>query len=248
MIKNKKIEDFLANLGLSENETKVYLSMLCLGRATVLQISKSSEVPRTTVYSIIEKLNQKGLTRTEVQGFKKKYVAESPERLEAMLEQRKHDLDTLLPEFEALYKLEGGESFIKYYEGSEAIKNAHFEMLKKLNYNDSFLVIGDPDKWERVNQSFGEKFVKERNKIKLQIRMLLVESETGSKYQSFEKEFGESIKLLPRDTEIETNVAITPKMLSIQQMVEPYVLVTIENKSIIHLHQQLFDVMWNAKY
>lgn len=219
--------------------------MLSLGPATILNISKASEVKRTTIYNILESLAKKGLTRVDIKGFKKLYAPEHPKKLEAMLDMRKNDLKDLYPELEAMFNLRGGESFIKYYEGTESIKNAYFELLDTLEHNDEFLVTGDPDRWEDVNNSFAAEFIKRRNKAKLRIRMMLVDSETSRKYKQFEKNFHEEIKLLPADSRLETNLVITPRKILIQQMIQPAVLVTVENKSIINMHVQHFNVMWN---
>jgi amidophosphoribosyltransferase len=55
MIKNLK------NLGLSDNEAKVYLSMLELGPSSVLEISAKAGVNRPTTYVQIETLKKMGL-------------------------------------------------------------------------------------------------------------------------------------------------------------------------------------------
>jgi len=237
----------LEELGLSANEAAVYVAMLSLGPATILAISKASDVKRTTIYNVLESLKKKGLARTDIRGFKKLYAAEHPKKLESMLERWKGDLRGLLPELEAVFDLKRGESFIKYYEGAEAICNAYFEVLEDLKHEDEFLVVGDPDRWEDTNRSFASAFIKERNKTKLLVRMMLVDSATASRYKEHEKEFGEEIRLLPADSKIETNLVITPRKVLIQQMLQPSVLVTIENKSIINMHTELFNVMWRNR-
>jgi sugar-specific transcriptional regulator TrmB len=244
MAKQSDIIESLENLGLSEYESKVYLAMLSLGPATILNISKASEVKRTTIYNILTSLGKKGLVRIDIKGFKKLYTPEHPRRLESMLELRKNDLKSLYPELEGLFNLRGGESFIKYYEGTESVKNAHFELLDELQHGDEFLVIGDPDRWESVNEDFGTAFIKRRNKIGLHIRMMLVDSETGRKYKEFEQNFQEEIRLLPKDSKLMTNLVVTPHKILIQEMLAPSVLVVIENKSIINMHTELFNVMW----
>ncbi|MDB5195119.1 MAG: Transcriptional regulator, TrmB [Parcubacteria group bacterium] len=236
----------LEGLGLSENESRVYLSMLSLGPASILNISKAADVNRTTIYNVIENLNRKGLTRVDAQGFKKLYVAEHPRRLETMLERRKDDFKELFPELEALFNLKGGQSFVRYYEGSESVRNLYFDLLDELEHNEEFLVIGDPEKWEQVNKSFGAEFIKQRNKRKLRIRMMLTDSETGRKYKQFERNFQEEIKFLPADSRIDTNLVITLRKILIQQMVNPIVAVTIETGSIVTMHQELFNVMWRT--
>ncbi len=163
-----------------------------------------------------------------------------------MLDSRKAELASLLPELEGLYNLKGGESLIKYYSGSESIRNVYFELIDSLEHNDEFLVIGDPDLWEKVNKSFGADFIKRRNKDKLNIRMILTDSELARTYKKFEKNFQEEIKLLPLGTVLDTNLVVTPRKILIQQMTNPVVVITIENMSAITMHRELFNVMWNG--
>ncbi|HYF29135.1 MAG TPA: helix-turn-helix domain-containing protein [Candidatus Paceibacterota bacterium] len=244
MAKSTEITASLEGLGLGANEAAVYIAMLSLGPATVLSISRASGVKRTTIYNVLESLKQKGLVRTDVRGFKQLYAAEHPKKLESMLEQRRGALLDLLPELEAQFDLKRGESFIKYYEGVGAIRNAYFEMLEGLNHDDEFLVVGDPDRWEDMNGSFATEFIRERNRKKLRIRMMLVDSSTARRYKEHETNFQETIKMLPADSKVDTNLVVTPRKVIIQQMLKPSILVSIENKSIITMHTELFNVMW----
>jgi len=91
MKKQDQLLETLEKIGLSENESRVYLASLSLGGSTILTIAKEARLPRTTVYTIIESLKKKGLIFTEEKGFKKLYVPQSPEQLEVMLELRKQD-------------------------------------------------------------------------------------------------------------------------------------------------------------
>src|SRR4051812_8491190 len=89
----------LTDFGLSDKEALVYLTSLELGSSSVLKISKLSGLKRPTVYLIVDSLITKGLMSIEVKGFKKQYVAESPDRLEAIFNERKHELMKNLPYF-----------------------------------------------------------------------------------------------------------------------------------------------------
>src|ERR1700752_4994326 len=102
-MKNEKLVETLKELGLADHEAKVYFGALSLGPGTILRIADASEVKRTTVYSVIESLKQKGLINVEINGLKKLYTAAAPEKLESILVQRKDRFKDLLPEFSALY-------------------------------------------------------------------------------------------------------------------------------------------------
>ena len=124
-MKNRKLVTILLDLGLTENEAMVYLATISLGPATIMKISRAAEIKRTTVYSVIESLKQKGLITIEVKGWKNLFVAESPEKLTSVINAKKQRLQNNMPEFLALYNLKGNESFLKYYEGIEAIKTIY---------------------------------------------------------------------------------------------------------------------------
>lgn len=78
---NEKMKQVLIELGLSETESRVYLSMLALGPASVQVIAKKAGVSRTAAYELISSLQNKGLASTFTKGKKKLFSAEDPEKL-----------------------------------------------------------------------------------------------------------------------------------------------------------------------
>src|SRR4051812_34988946 len=107
-MKNDLFLQSLNNLGLSDHEARVYFASLFLGASTVQKIANAAEIKRTTVYSVVQSLQSKGLMMIEIKGLKKMYTAENPEKLETLLEHRREQFKNLLPEFSALYNLKGG--------------------------------------------------------------------------------------------------------------------------------------------
>jgi len=86
---DKDIKYKLVELGLTEYESKGYLSMLKKHDFTATELSRISEIPRTRVYEILQKLVQRGLC-IEILGNIKKYKAVSPEiALNKLLEYQK---------------------------------------------------------------------------------------------------------------------------------------------------------------
>lgn len=65
---------FLQELGLTEYEAKTLTSLFKLKEAEAPQVSQASQVPKTRVYDILERLTKKGLI-IEVSGRPKKYKA-----------------------------------------------------------------------------------------------------------------------------------------------------------------------------
>src|SRR5476649_337526 len=94
-------------LGLSDKEAKVYVAALFLGPAPVQKIAEQAEVNRATAYVILSQLADLGLVSQSTEGKKTVFVAEGPEALTHLfdrqieqVEERRKDLETLLPELQ----------------------------------------------------------------------------------------------------------------------------------------------------
>src|SRR6185436_2297463 len=111
----------LTDIGLPENEAKVYFATLSLGQTSVLQVARATDIKRTTVYHTIEALKQKGLVAIEMKGFKSFYVAEDPERLSRVLESRAKVFEGILPDLSAKFKTKNKEGSIREYQGLKAV-------------------------------------------------------------------------------------------------------------------------------
>lgn len=238
--------DILKDLGLSEKEAKVYFASLSLGKTTIQKISTFSTVKRTTTYSIVKSLQKRGLIKVVIEGFKKKYLAESPERLEMIIDQRRDNFLDQLPEFLSVYNLKGGESFIKYYEGEEAVKSVYEENIKNIKPNEDYMVISNAGKVFDIYGKWFDKFVERRGKLNIKIRMILQDNHWSRDYKKHERNFNQKIRFLPQETSLVTNLVITPQRVLIHQLNPPVVGIVIENKSVIQMHQQLFEVLWGT--
>lgn len=241
-----KLVKILKEIGLTDNEAKVYFISLSLGPSTVLTISKASGVKRTTTYSAIQSLQQRGLMNIELRGFKKLYTAESPEKLKDVLEQRKQLFTTNLDEFLALYNLKGGESFIKYHEGLESVKTVYEKLIKDIKPNEEYLAIGGQEQWYKLDSAYFQDFIERRAKLNLRIRLLFQDSEIAHEHKRLEQNYNEKVKILPTKTSLTTNMVITPQRVVIHQLTQPIIAIVIENKSIIQMQREMFEIIWNS--
>lgn len=94
-----QIYSVLNNLGLSENETKVYIEALKHEQVSPFMIAKQVGIPRTTVYDVMFNLALKGLiTIKQSQGLEKQQtwiVAKNPSTLREMIFKRRKELAKL---------------------------------------------------------------------------------------------------------------------------------------------------------
>ena len=101
-------------LGLTTNESKVYDTLLRLGRAAAAHISKESQVPYGRIYTVLESLEEKGFVRTIPEGTKK-YVATDPERFSQIIDTKIKalmEIDNKVKEMKKIYEENAPEPVI----------------------------------------------------------------------------------------------------------------------------------------
>lgn len=242
---NKNIE-ILKDIGLSEEEALVYLASLSLGKTTVLRISNATGLKRTKVYGVIESLKKKGLMSIDLQGLKNAYVAESPEKLEITLERKIGELKSQLPELMALHDLKGGESVIKYYIGLDSMKQVFSDGLREIKPGQDYLVIANQEKWYNLDPKFAMSFIEDRARLNIKIKLLFQDSELAREHKKFERNFNEKVKILPEGTKLNVDTILLPHKMVVVDLNVPYMTVVIENRSIIELQRQMFELLWKS--
>lgn len=122
------IEKYLQEIGFSDKESAIYLALLQVDNASILDLAKKTNINRTTIYFVIESLTKKGLVSEIRIGKKIHFAAEAPERLETYIERQKTILEEhsrrlkdMLPEIKAVQRELGERPVVKYFEGREGI-------------------------------------------------------------------------------------------------------------------------------
>lgn len=120
-------EKYLQEIGLNEKEAAIYLALLQVDNASVIDVSKKTKINRSTVYVVLEGLMKKGLVSEAQIGKKVHYQAEPPERLETfverqktMLEEQQKRLKDIIPQIKSVQRESGERPLVKYFDGKEA--------------------------------------------------------------------------------------------------------------------------------
>jgi sugar-specific transcriptional regulator TrmB len=95
-----------SELGLTVNETKVYETMLRLGKVTAGHISKESQVPYGRIYTVLASLEEKGLIKVLPEETKK-YIPSDPQKLHDIIDTRIKNLmeiDNKVKELKKIYE------------------------------------------------------------------------------------------------------------------------------------------------
>lgn len=112
----------LKELGLDENEIKIYLASLELGPSKSDEIAKKASLIRTTTYSILQKLKQKGIISNILKDNINIFEATEPDKLIELLEEKKQKITNILPKLKEIQNKENTNYNVTYFEGENGIK------------------------------------------------------------------------------------------------------------------------------
>ncbi len=113
----------LIELGLTEDEAKVYVALLELGGSYVSAIAKQAGVHRVVCYKILEGLTAKGLIAQFAKNNVRHFSAEDPRILVRKQQKKLERAEKILPELLSMTHALAYKPKIQYYEGTEGIRN-----------------------------------------------------------------------------------------------------------------------------
>ena len=146
----------LKEIGLTENEIKIYLDLLENGSSTAYEIGKRTNISRSHIYEKIELLTNKGLTSQIYESSKKYFQATSPEKIKQYIEDKRKKLDMqekvikkLLPELNQLIKtkkevLISGIDEKKYFDALPIFMEQYFRDIRLNKIPEKVITIKDP--------------------------------------------------------------------------------------------------------
>lgn len=130
------IVESLRQIGLNEKEAATYSATLSLGKATVEQIAKAARLVRTSTYTQVESLMEKGLLSSVIIGKKTYYLPEAPTNLSRLLDIRESNtvtgrslLKTILPELLKTYTKTDNKPAIRFFPGKDGLTTMREEVL-----------------------------------------------------------------------------------------------------------------------
>jgi len=250
MSNNLELE--LRQTGLDEREAKVYLATLQLGPSPVQKIAQRAGIPRASVYLVLNDLQKKGLISTYDESKKTFFVAESPQRLEQLMEKREAEfkiqqdvIKRLVPELISQGQFEKGERpVVKYYEGKDAVKSLLRDTPS--SSGGELLNIFHRDRanetLERIGFSFEEvRQLREKHKIKARV---IYTSKKGP-FEGYSRKDRLAKFVSPDKYPFEADIVIRGDRVTFSPYNVPLRAVTIEDKAIANSMKMVFEALWD---
>lgn len=240
----------LEEIGLTAGEIKVYLALLKIGQSSTGAIAKESQVSRSKIYSILDKLARKGLAGHLVIGKVTYFKAMEPERIIDFIEEKskqfkeqKEVIKKMLPELKSRQKFLDSKTEATLYCGFKAIKNFYLNILDELSSGDTYFVIGATYGEDKPGvKEFFENYHKQRIQKKIKVKMLANSNIRGKLVKT--TLLNSEIRFLPQYLISNMIVVFYETKSFIFFLSEEPVGFLIENKEITRGFNSYFDTFW----
>ncbi len=247
---NIEIKQYLRLLGLTVEETDVYLDLTSHGESTPLLIARRTGINRTKVYRVVEEMAREKLVEVEV-GSKTTYVAPAPiEQLERRLAQKQQRVAMLTrgwadaaSSLEQLGVQEKAETKIKYYKGRAGIEQMVWNVLSAKGEIIGYTVA---DLSHYVGEKFMQEFVAEFTRRNLRMRDIYGDEYQASKPVQYDWGGRVVSRYLPKTIlEIPHQMDIYDEVVTFYDWVGGEVWGTeIRNPKVATMQKQLFELAW----
>lgn len=250
----KSIKNFLVDFGLTEKEITCYLTLLRTGPNTIMNLSRETGIKRSTTHNTVEELVKKGLVSQTNYGERRMVVAEDPNKLEFLLEQRKWDMKKFeenLPSIiktinESIPKVKENTSVnVKYYTGEKGFKEVCQRSIR--NADNEILFISNLEEWYKVytEDYDNNHYIPSRLKNNIYLRLLSTRSKNIEKIVGLDSKLQREVRLLPENVDFDGTIIIYKNEVSIMISSEPYTATVIENPDIYKTFLGIFEGFWN---
>jgi sugar-specific transcriptional regulator TrmB len=142
---DKKLNEYLTELGFKPSEIKVYVASTQLGEASATQIAKKISLPRTTVISILQRLEEDNYISTHRYKGKTYFWVESPRLIKDSLEQKMKVASNLEEILTELYRSESNFPFSKTFDTKTSIKKYIEKTLLETAKKSTIYTIDNPN-------------------------------------------------------------------------------------------------------
>jgi len=242
------MEDKLAKLGFTHKEARIYLALLELGKGTISEISRKSNVNRTSVYDNIGGLVEIGLIN-KIRGTKKDtFSAEPPEKLPVVIEKRKRLMEarlnlakSMVGELKLISSKQPGKPRVSMYDGEDGVKALYEDSLTSTETIRSF---SSADSLEQFDVKYLHDYYKRRAKKKIFITAILNDTPVSREYQAEDSKLCREIRLVPREAmDIRPEVYVYDNKVAFFSIQEKFG-VLLESYDVAKAIKKIFDLAW----
>ena len=253
------LHNALEQFGFNEKQQRVYVALAEAGKVSATELSKRSNVPRATLYAILDSLIERGLVSREQARGSALFVVNNPDAFLRLVEQEKNRLvekDRAAKEIIELVSPFLSTSHyslpkVQIFEGKQNVENMLYDYLPL--WRRSYAEVAENTQWGFQDQTFVESYprwhqhlwntMNSEERIRLFSNSADLEKELRHKIQRRE------VRPLPEGVQFRSSIWIYGDYINMgMTRNKPHYAVQIKDEVLASNLRTIFQLLWNAKF
>lgn len=238
----------LEKFGLSTKEAKVYLVLLSNGTSPVSDISKKSKINRSTTYTLLKTLEDRGLITCLEKGGIKLY---SPMQPEKMIDLARDQLkkyqeivflgETILPELKLISSETRPRPRARFLDGVEGLREAYEDTLTS---SETIRAYASIENMHLALPNYFPSYYHRRAEKNIHIRAIFPDTAEAKERITHNKAEERTSLLVPKNSfNFSPEINIYDNKIVFMSLVEKFALI-IESKELADALKKVFELSW----
>lgn len=235
--------DILRELGLTDAEAQVYLALLETGSSTAGPVIKKTGLHKATTYQIFQRLAEKGLVSSIIEGKKRHFLPASPRRLLDILRMQEEKLQRTLPRLEAMLQAGMEKQEVSVYTGVKGIRSVLDGMLHEIGDGGEYYDFGVSGLFREVMGPYFQAW--QRAKKRRKITSYVIFNEALKSNREFFSEYSGKARFYPKEYSSITDTFIYKDSVAmVIWTAKPPVAIVIKSADNAKSYRNQFWLMW----
>ncbi|MDB5259979.1 MAG: transcriptional regulator TrmB [Candidatus Nomurabacteria bacterium] len=255
MAVKEKINSILEAIGLNNTETVILKSLLEHKLLRATEISRKTKLNRTTVYSAINNLIEKGLVTSMdekkvliFRSIEPHLLLDYMERQKAVLSQNADYYKEILPEIESKRAQKHIFPKIQFFKGLDGIKQAYEDTLDHNTQKQIRTFTGADAIYNVADQEWVHYYLTKRRDMGIKASVITTDTPGGHATKNKDKQFFRTTKIIPKEYSFDTEIIAYENKISLTSFSnEDPVAVIIEDERISNTIKKIFEYVWNKE-
>ncbi len=236
----------LKEIGLTDNEIKVYLTMLEEDENLASTIANKTRINRSLVYTILTNLINKGMISYVIKENRKYFKATAPEKILNVLKEKEQEIrkqeekiKEIIPKLKSLKLPKKEEPSIEVYKGKEGLKTVLDDVLKE---GKDYQMIGYTAIGTKIAEYWFAHWHRRRIKMGIKRKILAPYTLKGKSVMKYPLT---KAKYFPSHYSMQTSTLIYGDKATIYlPLKNDFLGIMIKSKEIIETYRSQFNLLW----
>jgi len=233
----------LEELGLTQSEVKIYLTLLELGSSSAGHILEKSRLQNSVMHRALNTLIEKGLINYILEGRRKIYQATDPENFYNFMDEKKRRFDEILPDLKQKQEFAEVKESAAIYKGIRGIKEV-YSILRNAKAKEYITFGGGHPCVDRMGATWWINHHLKRIKNKLPARQVWDITVVDFGEEKFINHPLTNVKYLPAEFAHFQETAIVGEYVAITLFTENPYSILIKDKGVADGYRKHFEIMW----